>query len=173
MTRAGRARRAFLLAEALSAVALAVVLGGLLGKLMLDAFYLQRVAAEHSNRMATIDSAMRQIRRDTVAVTSYAPEGAALVLSVAGADGQQHVRWTVAPDVLQRVREDGEDREWRATRLRFAWRIEHGPRGDVLTIDFIETPPPRGSALPNRTYSTAFFLPQANVPLAPRTEGTP
>jgi type II secretory pathway component PulJ len=173
MTRRKRPQPAFMLAELLGALALTGLIAGLVVKLLLDVLALESAATEHANRMAVMDAAVRQMRRDAVAAADCARDGDALVLTLAGAEGPQRVRWTVAPDVFRRVREDGEDREWRATRLRFAWRIEHGPRGDVFTIDFIETPPPRGSALPNRTYSAAFLLPHATVALAPRTEGTP
>jgi len=167
MTRHKRPQPAFMLAELLGALTLTGLVAGLVAKLLLDVLALQSAATEHANRMAVMDAAVRQLRRDAVAATDGARDGDALVLTLAGAEGPQHVRWTVEQQVLRRVREDGEDREWRATRLQFAWRIEPGPRGDLLTVDFVETRAPRAAALPNRTYPTTFLLPRVKAPSVP------
>ncbi len=160
MTHREARQRGVLLVELLAAVALCAVVAALLGKMLIDVLALQSAAAQHANRMAVMDAAVRQMRRDLLAATGCERDGAALVLTLAGAEGPQRVRWTVAPEVLRRVRADGEDREWRAMRLKFAARFAPGPRGDLLTIDFIEARPPHPTAVPNRIYPTTFLLPR-------------
>ncbi len=166
-------RRAILLVEVLMVMVIVVVLVGLLFKLVIDAMYLQRIAAQHAARVATMDSLTRRLQRDALATTRYDQHLNTLTLRTLAAAGGSSVSYTIEPEFVRRVQADGDDREWRAERLRFDWHIEHGARGDVLILAFTELPPPRATILPNRSYPAAFGLPRAQPPLRAPAEAQP
>lgn len=159
MTRPAARLRGFMLVEIIGVLVLGLALAGILGKLVIDAVYLQRIAAEHANRVAVMDSLTRSLRQDALATVAYEMKASRLTLKTVTADGPADVVYALEPGLLRRILSGTEDRVWRSLRLRFAWRREQGPRGDVLLLDLIETPPARASAHPRRTYTAAFGLP--------------
>lgn len=159
MIRPAARLRGFMLVEIIGVLALGLALAGILGKLVIDAIYLQRIAAEHANRVAVMDSLTRSLRRDALAAVAYEWDASRLNLRTVTGDGPADVVYTLEPEGVQRILGSREDRVWRSLRLRFAWGREQGPRGDVLLLDLIETPPARAAALPGRTYTVPFGLP--------------
>lgn len=162
MTCFPRRRHAYVLAELLTVLALSLLLASVLGKLALDAVYLQRVAAEHAHIVATTDSLTRQLRNDALGTIAYTYDTTAIHLDLVDEAGRASVTYVVQPDSVRRLAPHGDERVWSAWRLGFAWRIEPGPRGDVLHIEFQEQPPPRASEVLTRSSSTAIGLPRAN-----------
>jgi hypothetical protein len=148
------------LTQVLLMLPLAGVLLTILGTLTVDILYMQRVAAQHANMAAIADNLVRQLRADTRAATSYARDGDRLDLEVLTRDGVQRVTYTVAGEYLQRRGPNGADTTWQYYRLEFAWRVEDGPRGDVLWLELRELPPPRKTAVLPRSFTTSFLLPE-------------
>lgn len=166
-------RRSFLLTEVLAVLAIGVLVLAMLAKLVTDAMYLQQLAALHGNRVAVMDALSHRLQGDALAAVAYEQDGTTLSLRTLTHDGPSQVTYTFAPDVVRRVSSGGDEAEWQSIRLEFSWRIESGPRADVLVLDFIEVPPPRRTALPPRTFSAAFLLPLGANPPAHPGEGPP
>ena len=62
MSRPPTRRPAFLLTELLAMLVLGTALLVILGKLTVEILYLQRIAAEHADRVAVMDSLSRRLR---------------------------------------------------------------------------------------------------------------
>jgi hypothetical protein len=159
MTQTTLTRRAFLLVELMAVLAIGALLLGVLGKMVVDMIYLQRIATQHADRVAMMDALTRRIRTDTLASVNYEWREHALVLRTLGSAGLTTVTYRFDPATIERQATGEAPTAWRSRRLEFAQRIERGPRGDVLTLDFIESPPPRATSLPNRKFPVAFLLP--------------
>ena len=57
MTYASHTRRGFLLVELMAVLAIGALLLGILGKMVVDMIYLQRVATQHADRVAVMQRA--------------------------------------------------------------------------------------------------------------------
>jgi len=86
MTTPRRTARAFMLVELMWVILLSAVFLGILGKLTIDAFYLLRVASQHSDRMAVMDSLTGRLRSDALRASAYRWNGRTLTL-IGAADG--------------------------------------------------------------------------------------
>lgn len=166
-------RPAYLLTELLALLTVGVVLLTLLGKLTLTLLRVQRLAAEHATRMAVMDSLTRQLTDDARGVLTWGLEGATLWLRVCGDDGPADLQYQLTAGQVQRSSPMNGTRAWQADRLTFAWRVERGPQGSVLWLDFTEQPPPRSLGLPNRTYSVATGWPRSTPAVVAAPEETP
>jgi hypothetical protein len=161
MRRSAHKHRGYVLGQMLIIVGLALLLLALLGKLLVDSIYLQRIAAEHAQRVSTVDSLTRQLRSDALGTMAYMCDATGITLDMGDAAGHSRVRYAIEPETVRRVTSAGDERVWSARRLGFAWRIEPGPYGDVLYVEFRAQPPPRASDVLTRSYSTAIGLPCA------------
>ena len=161
MTHASLTRRGFLLVELMAVLAIGALLLGILGKMVVDMIYLQGVATQHADRMAVMDGLTRRIRSDTRAAVNSEWREHTLTLRTLGSAGLTNVTYTFELGTVGRQATGEAATEWQSRRLEFAHRIERGPRGDVLMLDFIELPPPRATSLPNRKYPVTFLLPSA------------
>lgn len=166
-------RRAYILTELLALLTVGMVLLTLLGKQTITVLRVQRLAAEHANRLAVMDSLTRQLTADARGVLTWELAGETLVLRVQRDAGPAEVRYTLATGRVQRSGAADDDRAWQAGRLTFGWRVEHGPRGSILWLDFTEQPPPQSLGLPQRTYSVATGLPRAAPTVASKPEESP
>jgi hypothetical protein len=153
-------RRGFTLWAVIATMPLAALLLALLGKLVVDGIYLQRVATQHANLVATGDALTRQLRLDTWATVAWQRTEDTLTLQTVGPDGPATVTYTLGEDFVRRTASTEAEREWRCWRLRFGWRVETGPRGAVLWLELREALPPRATAVRPRTYTTTFLLPK-------------
>lgn len=162
MRRSAPKRRAYALIELLTFTALSLLLLSVLGKMVVDVIYLQRVAAQHANLVATVDSLTRQLRDDALRTVAYARDANGVSLDLVDETDLSHVTYRVQPDSVYRLTPTGDERVWSALRLGFAWHIEPGPRGDVLHLEFQEQPPPRASVVLTRSSATAIGLPHAS-----------
>ena len=171
MTTPRRTARAFLLIELMWVILLSAVFLGILGKLTIDAFYLLRVAGQHSNRMAVMDSLTGRLRSDALRACAYRWDGHTLTLIGAGAGSDRDVRYVVDVDRVRRAEAGVETHLWRMFRLRFAGECQRGPRADVLQLEFIEQPPERAGRLPDRRFTLGVLLPPAAGDDAPTSGG--
>lgn len=157
-------RNAFLLNEALIAIAVggvAVVIGT---KLLVDAIYLHYLAAGHDRRQIVQDALTEHLRADLMAAAEFAwrEDGAgATLLLFAGGEPDEEVSYRVEPERLTRRSSMGPEAVWSAERLQF--RAEAPPSAALLRIAFVEMPPARATALPNRTLERTFRLPRART----------
>lgn len=152
--------RAYLLAQVLLMLPLAGVLLLLLGTLLVDMLYVQRVAAEHANLTAITDHLTRQLRADVCACTHYDLAGDDLTLHLLTRAGPQPVVYTLRPQLIRRRGPDGADSAWSYHRLAFTWHLDDGPLTDLLWLDFRELLPARKTAVLPRSYTTSFLLPE-------------
>jgi hypothetical protein len=170
--RRNQTRRGFLLVHVILMLPLAALVLLILGQLMLDALYLQRVAIQHANIVAVGDSLTQQLRQDAWAARSYRRSEDSITLSTVGPDGARPITYTFEPADVRRTAPGGDERAWHCWRLRFDWRIESGPRGDVLVLEQLEAPPPRATAVLPRSFPTTFLLPPIESPAgAPEEPG--
>lgn len=163
MTSATRRQFAFMLVELIVIVGVGLLLVGLVSKLVIDAVYLQRMTVQHANRMALIDAFTEQMRRDLALTTAYAADAAGLTLFSANSEQRSETRYAINASEVLRTAEGRETHRWKAIRLGFTWRIERGPRADLLWLDFIEQPPPRATRLRDRTFRVSFLLPPGSA----------
>lgn len=155
-----RTHRAFTLAEFLITLLVASGVVFLLGKLTLDSIYIQRVAIQHTARIASIDALVRQLHDDARHAITYQFGDDALVLQTHSPDHLLEIRYELAEDLVRRS-VNGTDTSWSARRLAFAWKIEPGPRADLLHMTFVELPPPKYTGLEARDYTVPIALPHA------------
>jgi hypothetical protein len=161
MTTTRRPARAFMLVELVWVILLSAAFLGILGKLTIDGLYLLRVAGQHSDRMAVMDSLARRLRTDALRASAYRWDGRTLTL-IGAADGpDRDVRYVVDADRAQRVEGGLETHQWQVFRLRFAGACQRGPRADVLRLEFVEQPPERAGRLPDRRFTLGVLLPPA------------
>lgn len=171
MTTARRTARAFMLMELMWVIMLGAVFLGILGKLTIDAFYLLRVAGQHSNRMAVMDSLTRRLRSDALRACAYRWDGHTLTLIGAADGSDRDVRYVVDVDRVRRAAGGVETHQWQMFRLRFTGECQRGPRADVLQLEFIEQPPERAGRLPDRRFTLSVLLPPAAGDGAPTSGG--
>ncbi len=163
--RPARARqRGYLLMHVLLMLPLAALLLLILGKLVIDTIYLQRVAAQHANLVAVADSLTRQLHQDAWATATYRRTGDSLTLQTVSPQGPVSVTYTFEPESVRRTAPDGDERTWHCTRLQFDWHVEGGPRGDVLWLDLRKVPPARATLVLPRSFATTFLLPPGAGP---------
>jgi hypothetical protein len=168
MTRLRR-RRGFLLAQMLMMLPLAALLLFVLGKMTVEALRVQHLAAEHANIVAVGEDLLRQLRADARAALACSASGEGFVLDTCGPSGPQRVSYDFTPDQVRRSGAAGDERTWTRWRLSFGWRIEHGPRGDLLSVELRETPPAHVTIVLPRTFTATCLLP----PASGRPEVTP
>lgn len=154
-------RTGFALIELLAVVAVGGVLLAILGRLLIDAFVLQRGAAEHADRVAVITSLTRYLRKDTLGAVAAEWSADTLRLEVLSDGEAANVVYVLTPDCVQRLGPGSAERAWQATRLQFATRSETGPRGTVWWLECTEEPPLRRTPVVARTYDIPFLLPPA------------
>jgi len=171
MTTGRRTARAFMLMELMWVIMLGAVFLGILGKLTIDAFYLLRVAGQHSDRMAVMDSLTHRLRTDAVRAVAYRWDGQTLTL-IRAADGpDRDVHYVVDVDGVRRAEAGVETHQWQMYRLGFAGECQRGLRADVLQLEFIEQPPERAGHLPDRRFTLSVLLPPAAGDGAPTPGG--
>lgn len=171
MTTTHRTARAFMLVELMWVILLSALFLGILGKLTIDAFYLLRVAGQHTNRMAVMDSLTRQLRSDGLRAVAYQWDGRTLTL-IRAADGpDRDVHYVVDVDHVRRAQAGVETHQWQMFRLGFAAECQRGLRADVLRLEFIEQPPERAGRLPDRRFTLSVLLPALAGDSAPMSEG--
>ena len=164
MNRLRRQPRSFTLLGALFAISASAIILSVLGKLLLDGMYLQRIAAERSNRLAVMDSLTERLRADALGATAYAwDEGEStqtLKLCPCADGAQHHVDWIFeGGDVLRRV--DGcEAGGFHATRVGLTARVERSARCDVLILDVTVFPPTHSRSPEPRNYAQCVLLPR-------------
>ncbi|MEW6251184.1 MAG: hypothetical protein AB1716_11090 [Planctomycetota bacterium] len=156
-----RVRPAFALVHMLAVLPIAALLLMLLGRLIIDAIYVQRLAAEHLEFVTLQDDLLTALRRDACAATGYVEDGDSLVLRTAGPRGPEIVTYTVEPQSARRTRPGETERIWQSRRLRFGWHIERGPRGHVLWLTLEQTPPARRTAVLPHSLTATVLLPAA------------
>ena len=159
MRPASARRSGYLLVHVIAVLPLAALLMLILGKLVIDTLYLQRVAAQHANIVAVGDSLARHLREDTWAALDYGLDGNAFALQTVSPAGRDSVTYTFDKETVRRRTSDG-DEAWACTRLRFEWQVESGPRGDVLWLALREIPPARATAVLPRSFTLTFLLPR-------------
>ncbi|MCG3128532.1 MAG: hypothetical protein CHACPFDD_03421 [Phycisphaerae bacterium] len=157
--RRGR-RRGLLLTQLVALLPLIALLVAVLWKVANDAMYLQRVAAQRANAATISETLVRQLRGDAWAATGYERSGDALVLDVAGRDGQRRVTYTFDGDSVRRSDQGSEQRVWRAARLSFGWSIEAGRFGDLLHVEMCVSPPARAQATSPKRFEATVVLPR-------------
>ncbi len=168
------ARPALLLVQVLALTALMVVLGALLSRVMLDLVRVHRLAGEHADRIAVMDTLDKQLRHDLRTAERITINGDTLTLHIRGPAGSALLHYQFTPVTITRSVDPAPPdpfsgpaaTEYRARRLRFAWQLEPAPHGGLLQLRFIEEPPPH-RRLPDRTYSTALWLPAPLVETRP------
>jgi type II secretory pathway pseudopilin PulG len=170
--------RAFTLLELMVTIAVAMVIIAVLGKLLLDGIYLQRIAWERANRLAISGALTDRLHADALGAVAQVCEAddptLTLKLLTYADSTSQHVQWVFRPDeVLRRV--DGREAEsFRAERLRFSAHVEEGARADLLVLDLIVSPPARSWRRPPRTSTEHVLLPrQTNAPVDAESERQP
>lgn len=161
-----RSRRpAFLLVHLITTLPLAALLLLVLGRVVLDAVHVQHVAAQHAGMTVVGDALLTQLRLDALGAASCRQDDAKLTLKLAGANSGSNVEYTFTPTAVWRAAR-GDVRVWQARRLRFDWSTAWGPAGGVLTLDLVELPPPRKSAVLTHSYHATVVLPMpANGPV--------
>jgi hypothetical protein len=152
---------------------LGAVFLGILGKLTIDAFYLLRVAGQHSDRMAVMDSLIGRLRADAVRAVAYRWDGHTLTLMRAADNPDRDVQYGIGIDHVWRAEAGVETDQWQMFRLGFAAECRRGLRADVLQLEFIEQPPERAGRLPDRRFALTVVLPPAAGDDAPASGGEP
>ena len=173
MIRTCARRGAFTLVELLAVLALSTIVAGILGRMVVDAIYLHRIAAEHADRMAVIDSLDRQLRDDCRAAERARWDGHSLDLTPLGAVPSAIVRYVLDDRRVARLADNAETHVWQSKRLRFDVRVESGAQAAVFHLVCHEEPPPRATALPVRAFDLAFVLPLTGAEHSPRAGGQP
>lgn len=153
-----RRRRAVTLVEVLGALAVGTVLLTLLGKIVVDAIRFQHRAVAHADRVAIMDTLGRRLHDDLLAATACAFKDGQLTVTRLADAGRLDVKYAIGPDLVRRTANDDQESEWRAPGLTYECVVARGPRGAILTVRFIEQPPPH-TPLPVRTYPATFVLP--------------
>jgi len=141
-------RPAYLLVELVIAIGVVSLVVAVLGKLLTDGIYLQRVAGQHANHLALISALRGRLHTDALGAVAYSwderPDGPALSL-VTFADGQEeHVRWTFLREAAMRCVDGRDAGGFAAERLEFSARVEPGARCDTLVAELIIPPAARG-----------------------------
>ena len=177
MSRVRRRARAFTLLELMCMLSAASIVLSVLGKLLVDGIYLERIAGERADRLAVVDTMIERLRADalgaTAATWNQSETGATVTLRTCCDGGRQQVDWVFrGDDVVRRV--DGREADgFQAKRVRFAARIEQGSRFDILVVEMAVRPPARARSnrprilsepvlLPRSTLSAASTLPEPN-----------
>jgi len=174
-----RALRApgYLLIELLIVVGLGAGLIWILGELLLDGLYLQRLAGQHHTRVVAMATLTRQLRGDALCATDYQwhadAEGFTLLMTCSRDEGARSVRYAIGPDRVTRRAEGTVSHTWQAKRLRFMARVDPGSTADVLMVSFTELPPSRSPNLPPRRLSTSVLLPLVSGGQKPAAEKRP
>ena len=158
-------RRGIFLVELVVVIILGAGMMWVLGKLLLDGLYLQRLAGQHEARASSMVTLTQRLRDDALAATSYRWEagdpGGMLVINRCVDGVSSLVRYAVLSDRVSRSNDGGESDAWQAERLCFAARVESGPCADIFQVDFVELPPPRAPMLSPRQSSVSVLLPPA------------
>jgi len=152
-------RSGFVLIELLAVILLGVIVISIAGKLLVDSLYLLRIAGDHADRVAVMDTLEQHLREDTLSADSYDWDGAALRLSERINGEDTLVSYFVEADHVLRTSSRSAALTWSAARLQIAARVEHGPRLDSLLLEFVERPPKRATGSPNREFTVSILLP--------------
>lgn len=163
MTRGRPQNRGFTLVELIIVIA---AVGGtlfVLGKLLLDGIYLQRVAAQHANQVAVTDALTKRLRADALGAAACAwedgPSGPTLLLHTYAEGRLSPVQWTFEPNRVIRRDAGREAGLFDAERLGFAARCETTAGSSVLALDLLVAPPARAAGRPPRLATTYVLLP--------------
>jgi len=155
--------RAFTLIELMAALSAAAIILSVLGKLLVDGIYLQRIAGERLDRLAVVDTMIERLRADALgaAANAWDPNAPSPTLTLLACDGarREHIEWIFrGGNVIRRV-DAHETDGFRASRVRFAARIDRGDRFDVLVVTMTVQPPARAHSRPPREFSEPVLLP--------------
>jgi type II secretory pathway component PulJ len=157
-----RRTRAFTLVELMLAIPIMLIVMFVLGKLVIDGIYLQRIATQQANRQTVITALMNRLRADALGAAVYEwseTGGRTLTLSTSASGAPRRVCWTFGKDDVRRT-EDGRDAgSFAAERLHFDPSIENGSRSDVLTLDLAVDPPSRAHQRKPLVFSEKVLLP--------------
>lgn len=173
MTRLQTRRRAYLLVHVVTILPIAALLLLVLGRLLLDSLYVQRVAAEHARIVAAGADLLRQLRADALATTRWSLRGDVLRLEAVLPGGQTPIEYRLARDHVARVAASSAERHWSAPRLRFVWQLETGGAGSVLWVELNESPPARKTAVLVKRFRASVFLPAQSATAVAATEVEP
>lgn len=152
-----RSPRAFLMVELLSGLVAGLLLIGICSYLFADSLYLQRIAAQHADRVAVVEHLSRELRDDVAAAGDWRFSDSRLELQCADAT----VTYDVSPTLVRRSVDGKQTHTWSATRLTFDARLQTEVRGNLFTLDFAETPPTKATRLSVRTDRLSFNLRKA------------
>ncbi len=162
MIRPRRQIRAFTLLELLIAIAVAMLIIAVLGKLLLDGIYLQRIAWERSTRMAIAGALTDRLRADAMGAVAHSWEedaaGTTLSLLTCADGARRQVQWVFGQDNVVRRVDGREAGSFHAERLRFSAQLERYERADLLVLDLIVSPPARARHRLPRTSSECVLL---------------
>lgn len=172
-----RSRRAFLLAEAMFAIAMGVVAVAIGSKLLVDAMYLQYLAAGHDNRLIAQNAVTEHLRADLLSSAAYEwrtdGDAATLLLFESKPSTTAEIEYRIEPEHVVRRTAQGDESVWGAERLAFRGERLPAPNTSLLRIAFVEVPPARATALPNRTLERTFRLPPERAAAPAKPEATP
>jgi type II secretory pathway pseudopilin PulG len=142
-----RHQRAWVLLELVLTLALVGVIVFVLGKLVLDGIYLQRIAGEYANRLAVTAALTERLRADALGAVAYTwtenTAGPMLMLSTYADGSHRQVLWVFRSDDVRRIAEGRDVGGFSAERLQFSARIEPGEKSDRLVLELIVPPPAR------------------------------
>ncbi len=164
MIRGHRHHPAYVLLELMFTLALVTVIVFVLGKLVLDGIYLQRIAGEHANRCAVTAALTERLRADALGAIAYTwtedAAGLTLMLSTYADGSHRQVRWVFRRDEALRIAGGRDAGGFSAERLQFSARIEADEQFDTLAVEFVVPPPARALRKSPRVFSEHVLLPR-------------
>lgn len=156
-------RHGYLLVELLLVIAIAAILLTIMGKLILDAIYLQRIATQHLHRMAQIEQAVETMRRDACAALASGwetdGESARLTLVNETDPARETIEYRIEAARISRWERGRQSHAWEAPRLTFRGGFETGATHGLFVLTCEERPPPRATTLPLRTFEISVLTP--------------
>ena len=173
MNRRRHPARGFMLVHVITTLPLAAMLLLLLGKLVLDALYVQRVASEHARIVDVSEGLARSLRQDALGATTWRLSDGLLRIETTTKSGPASVEYQLSTERIRRSTPGMADQSWAAPRLQFKWRVEDGPRGSVLWLDLSERAPARKVGVLTDSVVAGVLLPSRTRPLAALAEEAP
>lgn len=157
--RANRIERGFALVELMVVLAAGVLLLGICARLFWNSLYVHRLAAQHADRVAVVEHLNRQLLADIGASDDAEFSDNRLTLR----RGEVEVIYEFSSPRVVRTVTGVINESWSAARLTFSASTADAD-GRLLTVDCVESPPPRATRLGLRTDRLAFALPRATKP---------
>ncbi len=162
-------QRAIVLVELLALVAIIIFILAALTRLVVSQIDLHRVERQHHNRVATMEGFMDRLRGDLLAASEWTWRDGVLTMQVGDDEGVRWIEYRIEAERAARLVRVGlieqnapttETDAWSSPRLGFEAALERGDGGAILTLTFVESPPPRRRLLPDRRYVVTLFLPR-------------